>query len=181
VTLIVFISLSFSLSVNNNLILATSNSTSSVGRRSLQEGGAPAGMVYIDSHEIASIKGNVSSVSFYVDSTCAMSTVEFGAFELVNRDVGTNTAELILTHRSGPLKLDSTIEFKPYMNMITIQLCGEKKTLNNIYVENCKGNQFPVLPHQYLGVRSDKCRLGITPTPDNRIIATTWVSQIYLF
>jgi hypothetical protein len=172
--------LSLCLSLNNNLILAT-NSTRSLVRRSLKEGGAPAGIVYIDSYEIASIKGNVSSVSFYVDSTCAMSTVEFGAFELINRNVEMNTAELILTHRSGPLKLDSTIELKPYMNMITIRLCGEKRMVNDIYDENCKGNQFPVLPHQYLGVRSDICRLGFSPAPINHIIATTWVSQIFFF
>ncbi len=159
------------------LFLAT-NSTRSLVRRSLEKGGAPAGIVYIDSHEIASIKGNVSSVSFYVDSTCAMSTIEFGAFELVNRNVEMNTAELILTHRSGPLKLDSSIEFKPYMNMITIRLCAEKRTANDIYDENCKGNQFPVLSHQYLGVRSDTCRFGFSHPPNNRILATTWVSQL---
>jgi glycosyltransferase involved in cell wall biosynthesis len=153
---------------------SSTNTTRSLVRRSLEEGGAPTRMVYIDSHEIASLKGNVSSVSFYVDRTCAMSIVEFGAFELVNRNVEMNTAELILTHRSGPLKLDSTIELKPYMNMITIRLCAEKRTANDIYDENCKGNQFPVLPHQYLGVRSDTCRLGFSPTPTNRILATTW-------
>ncbi|CAF3422404.1 unnamed protein product, partial [Rotaria sp. Silwood2] len=57
------------------------------------------------------------------------------------------------------------------MQLITFQLCSDK-AVND---ENCKYNQFSVLPHQYLGVRSDTCRLGYASTPDNHVLATTWV------
>ncbi|CAF3311557.1 unnamed protein product [Rotaria sp. Silwood2] len=151
------------------------NITRSLARRSLKEGGAPAGIVYIDSHQIAAKKGNVSSVSFYIDRTCALATVEFGAFDLIDRNLNLNEAQLVLTHTSGPFKLGTTKELKPYMHRITIQLCNDK-AVNNVNDRSCKGNQFPVLPHQYLGVRSDKCRLGYAPTPNDRILATTWVN-----
>jgi hypothetical protein len=146
----------------------------------LEEGGAPAGILYIDSRQIAASKGNVSTVSFYVDRTCALATVEFGAFDLIDRNVETNKAKLVLTHRSGPLKLGTAKELKPYMNLITIRLCDEKAT-DDVNGKNCKGNQFPILPYQYLGIRSDTCRLGFAPTPDDRVLATTWVSERFLF
>ena len=145
-------------------------------RRSLEDGGAPAGLVYIDSHQIASVNGHVNSVSFYVDQSCALATIEFGAFNLINRNLEMNEAELVLTHRSGPLKLGSAAELKTYMNLITIQLCNPGTT----YTANggaCKGTKFPIALHQYLGVRSDKCRLGFAPTPTNPLHATTWVSK----
>ncbi|CAF4951374.1 unnamed protein product, partial [Rotaria socialis] len=140
---------------------------------SLYEGGAPAGIVYIDSHKIAAKKGNITSVSFYIDQTCALSTVEFGAFNLINRDLEHNRAQLLLTETSGSLKMGATNEIKPYMHLITIQLCNGDVT-NNERTGNCQGTQFPILPHQYLGIRSDKCRLGYASTPVDRVLATTW-------
>ncbi len=86
-----------------------------------------------------------------------------------------NKADLVLTHRSGPLKLGSATELKPYMNLITIELCNE----NEVTAANgraCKGTKFPVQPHQYIGIRSDKCRLGFAPTSTNPLYAATWVS-----
>ncbi|CAF4171628.1 unnamed protein product, partial [Rotaria sp. Silwood2] len=118
--------------------------------------------------------GNVSSVSFYVDRTCALATIQFGAFDLIDRNLDLNEAQLVLTHTSGLLKLGTTKELKPYMHLITIQLCRDK-AVNNVNNGSCKGTQFPVLPHQYLGIRSDSCRLGYAPTPDNHVLATTWV------
>ncbi|CAF1301472.1 unnamed protein product [Didymodactylos carnosus] len=38
----------------------------------------------------------------------------------------------------------------------------------------CQGAQFSVLPHQYIGVRSNKCRLGFARPPLNPVFATTW-------
>ena len=125
---------------------------------------------------MAASKGNVSSVSFYVDRTCALSTIEFGAFDLINRNVEANTASLVLTHRSGLLKLGTAKKLKPYMNLITIRLCNGK-SLQDTNAEDCQGAQFPVLPHQYLGVRSDTCRLGFGKPALNPAFTTTWVSQ----
>ncbi|CAF2186852.1 unnamed protein product [Rotaria magnacalcarata] len=156
--------------VTNNTV---TNGTRILSRRSLYEGGAPAGIVYIDSHKIAAKKGNITSVSFYIDQTCALSTVEFGAFNLINRDLEHNLAQLFLTETSGSLKLGAIKEIKPYMHLITIQLCSGNAT-NNANTGNCQGTQFPILPHQYLGIRSDKCRLGYAPTPTDRVLATTW-------
>ena len=111
-------------SLSNAFILA-GNSTRALVRRSLDEGGAPAGILYIDSHQIAVTQGIVTTVSFYVDRTCAKATLEFGAFDLLDRNTDTNEAQLILTHRSGALTLPSAKELKPYMNLITIQLCDK--------------------------------------------------------
>ncbi|CAF4499952.1 unnamed protein product, partial [Rotaria sp. Silwood2] len=157
----------------NDDFISAINNTRSIVRRSSKEAGAPAGIVYIDSHVIAANKGNVNSVSFYVDRTCALATVEFGAFDLIDRNLDLNEARLVLTHTSGPLKLGVTKALKPYMHLITIRLCSDK-AVDNVNDGSCKGSQFPVLPHQYLGVRSDTCRLGYTLTPDNHLLATTW-------
>jgi hypothetical protein len=144
-------------------------------RRSLEEGGAPMGMVYVDSHQVAAAVGDVSSVSFYVDQTCASATVEFGAFDILDRNLEKNTAELVLKQRSGTLKIGAINDLKPYMNMITIRLCSGD-AIDDSNSGGCQGHRFPVLPHQYIGVRSDTCRLGFAATPVNRVLATTWVS-----
>ena len=92
----------------------------------------------------------------------------------------TNNAELLLTHRSGAIKLGEASELKGYMSLITIQLCnpGEKfDTTGRL----CKGTKFSVEPHQYIGVRSDSCRLGFAPTPTNPLAATTWVREEFFF
>ena len=94
----------------------------------MKEGGAPAGILYIDAHELAGSKGNVTSVSFYADQTCPMATIEFGAFDLIDRNLEMNKAQLALTYSSGPLKLHDTKQLKPYMKLITIQLCHDKTT-----------------------------------------------------
>ncbi|CAM4888257.1 unnamed protein product [Rotaria socialis] len=156
--------------VTNNTVI---NGTRILSRRSLYEGGAPAGIVYIDSQKVAAKKGNITSVSFYIDQTCALSTVEFGVFNLIDRALEHNRAQLLLTETSGSLKIGATNEIKPYMHLITIQLCSGDVT-NNESTGNCQGTQFPILPHQYLGIRSDTCRLGYAPTPVDRMLATTW-------
>ena len=157
------------------MLILAANGTRILVRRSLGEGGAPAGMVYIDSHQMASVKGNVKSVSFYVDESCATSTVEIAAFDLMDRNLGTNTAELTLTARSGALKLADEKDLKSYMTQITIRLCtGEAVADSNS--GGCQGHQFPVLAHQYFGIRSDTCRFGFADTPSNPVLATTWVS-----
>ena len=135
----------------------------------MEEGGAPAGIVYIDAHEVAAVRGDVNSVSFYVDETCASATVEFGAFELLSRNMDKNTAELRLVQKSGQLKIDETIKLKPFMTLATIDLCGSNTK------DDCQGHRFPVLPHQYIGVRSDKCRLGFAPVSEDPVLRTTWV------
>ena len=152
------------------------NSSRSLVRRSLEEGGAPAGMVYIDAHRIAGVQGSVSSVSFYIDQTCASATVEFAAFELMSRDIDHNTAELKLKQRSGALKIEDQRHLKPYMNLITIRLCSGN-AVEDIKAGGCQGHQFPVEAHEYLGVRSDTCRLGFAEPPADRVYATTWVRQ----
>lgn len=145
------------------------NNTRRLVRRSLEEGGAPAGLVYVDSHQVAAMKGNVSAVSFYIDRTCGLAKVEFGAFELLKRDVHKNTAELRLVKRSGALTLPEADKLKPIMTMFTIELCGK----NSDHI--CQGHQFPILPHQYIGIRSDSCRLGFAPPAANSAERTTWV------
>jgi hypothetical protein len=80
------------------------NATRVIARRSLTEGGAPTAMIYVDFHQMAGIKGDVSSVSLYIDRICALAQVEFTAFELINRDTDINAAQLILTDRSGSIK-----------------------------------------------------------------------------
>lgn len=145
-------------------------------RRSSDEGGAPAGVLYIDSHQIAAVKGIVKSVSFYVDRTCALANIEFAAFDLIDRNTAINHAQLRLSHRSGPIKLGPASDLKPYMALITIDLCDPDQTITSAET-TCEGTKFAVEPHQYIGVRSDKCRLGFAPTPNNPVIATTWVSE----
>lgn len=145
-------------------------------RRSSDEGGAPAGVLYIDSHQIAAVKGIVKSVSFYVDRTCALANIEFAAFDLIDRNTAINHAQLRLSHRSGPIKLGPASDLKPYMALITIDLCDPDQTITSAET-TCEGTKFAVEPHQYIGIRSDKCRLGFTPTPNNPVIATTWVSE----
>ncbi|CAF1373163.1 unnamed protein product [Rotaria sordida] len=142
-------------------------------RRSIGKVGAPSARIYIDSHQMAGSYGNITSVSFYADHTCALNFVEFAAFDLIDRNVDLNTADLIVTYRSGPLQLSSPNELKPYMTLITIQLCSEK-SIQNMISEVCQGNQFPVLPHHYIGVRSDKCRLGFVQPSLNLVFGRTW-------
>ncbi|CAF4289021.1 unnamed protein product, partial [Rotaria sp. Silwood2] len=149
------------------------NQTHVLHRRSIEKIGAPSAMIYVDSHQMAEIHGNVASVSFYADHTCALNFVEFAAFDLINRNVDLNTADLIVTHRSGPLQLGTPNELKSYMTLITIQLCSEK-LMQKINSGACQGNQFPVLPHHYIGVRSDKCRLGFVQPSLNLVFGTTW-------
>lgn len=152
------------------------NSSRTLARRSIVDGGAPHGITYIDTHRLASINGLVSSVSFYADQSCDQATVEFGAFELITRNVDKNTAELVITQKSGPLRVSDLPQFRSSMNLVTIQLCDEQKP-----TKDCQGKQFHILPHQYVGVRSDSCRLGYTDPPTNRLFATTWVSSVYNF
>ena len=129
-------------------------------------------MIYIDFHQMAGTKGDVSSVSFYVDRTCAAAQVEFAAFELIYRDTDTNKAQLKLTDRSGSIKLPEATELKGYMSVITIQLCHGISANK----DECQGTKFSVLPQQYIGIRSDTCRLGYAePMPSAHI--TTWVSS----
>ena len=128
---------------------------------------------------MASVKGNVSSVSFYVDRSCALATIEFGAFELINRDIQTDAAQLVLAQRSGLVKLGAATDLKPYMNHITIRLCTGK-IFDDIKGDGCQGTQFLVLPHQYIGIRSDTCRLGFAESISTSQPVTTWVSQIFL-
>ena len=141
----------------------------------MRDGGAAAGVLYIDSHQIAATKGIVNSVSFYVDRTCAFANIEFAAFDLIDRDTDINQAHLRLAHRSGSIKLDSS-DLKSYMTLVTVGLCNPGETITPTGA-TCKGTKFAVDPHQYIGVRSDKCRLGFAPTPADPILATTWVSQ----
>ena len=104
-----------------------------------------------------------------------MSTVEFAAFELMDRNLGTNNAQLTITARSGALKLGSKKDLKPYMTQITIRLCSGD-VVADTNSGGCQGLEFPVLAHQYLGVRSDTCRLGFAAAPSDPVLATTWVS-----
>ena len=115
-------------------------------------------------------------MSFYADQTCALANIEFAAFNLTDRDTNINQAHLRLSHRSGPIKLGSSSELKPYMSLITIKLCNPDEIITDTGA-TCKGKKFAVDSYQYIGVRSDKCRLGFAPTPADPIIATTWVSQ----
>ena len=124
---------------------------------------------------MASVKGNVSTVTFYVDPTCALATVEFAAFELISRDVEMNTATLVLKARSGELKVPTAKYLKPQMGQISIRLCTED-VVHDKTNGDCQGHQFPVLAHQYLGIRSDTCRLGYADAPSDLALATTWVS-----
>ncbi|CAF3737278.1 unnamed protein product [Rotaria sp. Silwood1] len=180
VTIIVCVLLKISQNTTQDQITTTGlytttepNQTLVLRRRSIEVVGAPSAMVYVDSHQMAGSHGNVTRVSFYADHTCALNFVEFAAFDLIHRDVDLNTAELIVTHRSGPLQLGTPNELKPYMTLITIQLCSEK-LMQNINSGVCQGNQFPVLPHHYIGVRSDKCRLGFVQPSLNLVFGTTW-------
>lgn len=118
----------------------------------------------------------MNSVSFYVDQSCALGKLEFAAFELITRDVEANTAELVLTARSGVLTVPSERYLKPQMNQITIRLCAGDAVVDAINGE-CQGLRFPVLAHQYLGVYSKNCRLGYAAPPSNPLLATTWVSE----
>lgn len=151
------------------------NSSRLLARRSLTEGGAPTGITYIDTHRIAGVHGKVRSVSFYIDRTCAMASVEFGAFELLNRDTETNTAELVIMRRSGLLHIPNKNSLKSSMSLITINLCSQQYT-DNIEAD-CQGEEIPIMAHQYIGVKSDTCRLGFADPPTNRIFATTWVAE----
>lgn len=151
---------------------SSSNSSRILARRSIVDGGAPHGITYIDTHRLASINGLVSSVSFYADQSCDQATVEFGAFELITRNVDKNTAELVITQKSGPLRVSDLPQFRSSMNLVTIQLCDEQKP-----TKDCQGKQFHILPHQYVGVRSDSCRLGYADPPTNRLFATTWIPE----
>ncbi|CAF3763677.1 unnamed protein product [Rotaria sp. Silwood1] len=183
VTIIVCVLLKISQNTTQDQITTTGlytttepNQTLVLRRRSIEVVGAPSAMVYVDSHQMAGSHGNVTRVSFYADHTCALNFVEFAAFDLIHRDVDLNTAELIVTHRSGPLQLGTPNELKPYMTLITIQLCSEK-LMQNINSGVCQGNQFPVLPHHYIGVRSDKCRLGFVQPSLNLVFGTTWTQS----
>ena len=146
-------------------------------RHSLKEGGAPAGILYIDAHELAGSKGNVTKVLFYVDQTCAMATIELGAFHLIDRNVEMNKARLALTYSSGPLKIYDTKQLKSYMHPITIELCHDRG-IGDMDNDPCQGHQFPVLPDQYFGIRSDTCRFGYASTQTDLTLATTWVSSV---
>ena len=163
----------------HHFILA-SNSSRTLVRRSMDEGGAPAGILYVDSHQVAVTKGTVNTVSFYVDQTCASAIVEFAAFDIIDRNTDINQAQLRLTHRSGPIKLPSASDLKPYMSLITIKLCNPNELTTPIGGA-CKGTKFSVQPHQYIGIRSDKCRLGFAPTPIDSLHATTWVYHTFMF
>ena len=118
----------------------------------------------------------MNSVSFYVDQSCALGKLEFAAFELTTRDVEANTADLVLTARSGVLTVPSGKYLKPQMNHITIRLCAGDAVTDAINGD-CQGLQFPVLAHQYLGVYSNTCRLGYAAASSNPLLATTWVTE----
>lgn len=150
----------------------TTNATRTLSRRSIREGGAPAGIVYIDIHQIAETKGSVSTVSFYADQTCAFANIEIGAFNLINRQLDINNAEFILAQKSKTIKLGDASQFKPYMSLITIQLCNENSDLA-ADGSLCKGSKFEVLPYQYIGIRSDTCRFGYAATPSDPVLAVT--------
>jgi len=156
------------------------NRTRRLSQRSIEEGGAPVGVVYLDIHKIAESKGLVSSVSFYADQSCAFANIEIGAFDLVNRQLDTNSAEFILAHKSETIKLGDASYFKGYMSLITIQLCDENS--KDISGESlCKGSKFQVLPQQYIGIRSNTCRFGYAATPQDLVFAVTLVGNQIIF
>ena len=159
--------------------LAT-NQTRTLVRRSSKTDDVLLDKVHVDLYRMAGSSGNVSSVSFYADRTCALATVVFAAFDVISRDVGANTAQLIVTDQSVPLKLGARADLKPYMHLITIRLCtGDSR--QDAANDKCQGNRFAVLPHQYIGIYSKQCRFGFAQPPANPTHDTTLVSEIWFW
>ena len=118
--------------------------------------------------------GNVTTVSFYADRSCALASIQFAAFDLISRNLDENTAEFAVTAHSGLLQIGSAHQLRPYMRLMTIRLCNGDAMWDNS-VDGCQGNQFAVLPQQYIGIYSDRCRLGFARPPPSSRDATTLV------
>lgn len=123
---------------------------------------------------MVAMAGNVTTVSFYADRSCALASVQFAAFDLISRRRDDNTAEFSVTAQSGLLQIGSANQMRPYMRLVTIRLCKGDAMWDNS-VDGCQGNQFAVLPHQYIGIYSDRCRLGFARPPSDLLDATTLV------
>jgi hypothetical protein len=155
-------------------VFSATNQTRILIRRSLKRHTAPLAKVYVDVYQMAGRKGNVNSVSFYADRTCASADVTFAAFDLISRNLDDNTAQLVITEQSSTLRLDNAAQLKSYMHLITIRLCTGNPVWDTS-ANGCQGNHFAVLPHQYIGIYSSTCRFGFARPPLNRLHATTLV------